>query len=90
MNFHNYKIAIKILILITILALVGFSITAYAQHQINILSLNGDTGYKHDSKSVVVKMIEDLGAKNNWKVTITDDPAIFTTQNLAKFEVIIF
>ena len=80
----------KKIILITLLSLVGFSINAHAQHELNILSFNGDTGYEHDSKSAAEKMIEDLGAKNNWKITATDDPAIFTTPNLSKFDVIIF
>jgi len=76
--------------LILILVLVLFSLSAYAQDDINILSFNGDTGFRHESIDIAEKMIQDLGAKNNWKITATDDPEIFITPDLSKFNVIIF
>jgi len=76
--------------LFTILVFAAYCITANAQNEINLLSFNGDTGFKHDSKSIAVKMIEDLGTKNNWKITTTADPAIFTKPNLSNFDVVIF
>lgn len=73
-----------------LIMLAVFLIKGHAQNDINLLSFNGDTGYKHDSKSIAEKMIEDLGIKNNWEITATSDPAIFTKPGLSDFDVIIF
>lgn len=77
-------------IFITILVLIGCSVTASAQNEINILSFNGNTGYIHDSKSDAETMVKEICARNNWKITTTSDPAFFTDSNLSKFDVIIF
>ena len=73
-----------------ILALLGSSVTAYAQNELNILSFNGDTGYRHESMPIAEAMIKELGAKNGWKITVTADPAFFTSTDLSQFDVIIF
>ena len=77
-------------ILIYSVVFLGFVITAYAQHDLNILNFNGDTGFVHDSKPIAEKMIEELGIKNNWKITTTSNPAIFSTADLSTFDVVVF
>jgi len=90
MNLPMEKTVMTKSILITILALVGCSITALAQNEIKILSFNGDTGFIHDSKPDAETMIKEIGVKNNWEVTTSSDPAFFTESNLSKFDVVVF
>ncbi len=77
-------------LILTLLALVGYSIKANAQNDLQILSFNGDTGYEHESKSDADSMMVDLGKKNNWNITFSSDPAFFTTSDLSKYDVIVF
>jgi type 1 glutamine amidotransferase len=77
-------------VLILTIALIGFSITAYAQNELQILSFNGDTGYRHDSMPDADSMMVDICSENNWNLTFSSDPAFFSTEDLSKFDVIVF
>jgi type 1 glutamine amidotransferase len=72
------------------MVLTVYSLTAMAQNELNILSFNGDTGFIHDSKPDAEKMVKDICAKNNWKIITSSNPAIFSSTDLSKFDVIIF
>lgn len=78
-------------LLSAVLHLVSASFFAIGSHaELNILCFNGDTGFVHESKPLAEKMIVDLGAQNGWTVTTTSDPGYFTSNELSKFEVIVF
>jgi type 1 glutamine amidotransferase len=62
----------------------------YAQNEINILSFNGDTGYRHDCQPDAELMVKEICAQNNWKLTTASDPAFFVNTDLSQFDVIIF
>ena len=47
-------------------------------------------GYVHDNIPFAVKAIQGLGVKYNFKVEISDNPSVFTPENLKKFSMLIF
>ncbi len=46
--------------------------------------------YVHDNISASVAAIKKLGAANNFAVDVSDDPALFTDQNLKRYQALIF
>lgn len=79
---------ISMKILPTLLALIATA--ALTKAELNILCFNGDTGFVHDSKPLAEKMIVDFGNEQGWSVTTTPDPAHFTQNDLAAYDVIVF
>jgi type 1 glutamine amidotransferase len=47
-------------------------------------------GYVHDNIAASVKCIQKLGDENSFKVDVSDDPAIYTDQNLKQYTLLIF
>lgn len=47
-------------------------------------------GYVHDNIATSVAMIRQLGATNGFTVDASDDPAVFTPENLKKYRALIF
>jgi len=47
-------------------------------------------GYVHDNLAVSVEAIRKLGEENGFAVDHSDDPAVFTRENLAKYRAIVF
>jgi type 1 glutamine amidotransferase len=56
----------------------------------NGLTAEGKKGYVHDNIPECVKAIQKIGAENHFKVTVSDEPAVFTNTPLKKFKAIIF
>ncbi|MER7738234.1 lectin [Streptomyces sp. NPDC096538] len=55
-----------------------------------ILVFSRTAGFRHDSIDEGVTALRDLGAANNFTVTATEDPAAFTTANLAQYRAVVF
>ncbi|MES2425597.1 MAG: ThuA domain-containing protein [Bacteroidota bacterium] len=47
-------------------------------------------GYVHDNIAATVKCIQKLGVENGFKVDVSDNPAIYTEQNLQQYTLLIF
>jgi type 1 glutamine amidotransferase len=47
-------------------------------------------GYVHDNIPYAVKCIQKLGEQNKFAVDVSDDPAVFTEDNLKKYTMLIF
>jgi type 1 glutamine amidotransferase len=47
-------------------------------------------GYVHDNIASAVISIQELGTANNFKVDVSDDPSVFTEENLKKYTLLIF
>ena len=47
-------------------------------------------GYVHDNIASAVKAIEQLGAKNGFHVDVSEDPAVFTEDNLKQYTFLLF
>lgn len=85
----------KLLLLIFITALL-FN-TASAQNQdekkpekINILVFSKTAGFRHNSIPSGIKMISELGQKQNWTVTCTENANLFATDFLNQMDVVVF
>jgi type 1 glutamine amidotransferase len=47
-------------------------------------------GYVHDNIAASVACIQKLGKENGFKVDVSDDPAVYTDQNLKQYTLLIF
>ena len=46
--------------------------------------------YVHDNIPASVAAMKKLGAANNFAVDVSDDPAVFTDQNLKRYKALVF
>nr|WP_234328222.1 ThuA domain-containing protein [Streptomyces sp. NRRL S-37] len=63
---------------------------AAADPAYRILVFSRTTGFRHSSIDEGVTALRDLGAANNFTVDATEDPAAFTTANLARYRSVVF
>ena len=54
-----------------------------------VYTKNGE-GYVHDNIPFAVKSIEKMGEEQGFEVTATDDPSVFSDDNLKQFTILIF
>ena len=54
-----------------------------------IYTKNGE-GYVHDNIPYAVKAFQKLGEEHKFKVTVSDDPSVFTEENLKQFSILVF
>jgi type 1 glutamine amidotransferase len=80
---------IKLLILTGLFALTSLSGTPPAQKHVLVYTKNGK-GYIHDNIKASVEALKKIGAENNLVVDVSDDPAVMTVVNLAKYSCLIF
>ena len=59
------------------------------ERRVLVYTKNGK-GYVHDNIPASVAAIKKLGAENNFVVDVSDDPAVFTEQNLKRYKGLIF
>jgi type 1 glutamine amidotransferase len=55
----------------------------------SILVYSGSTGYRHESIPAAVESLKAIGAKLGYTVDASEDPNVFTTDNLAKYKVLV-
>ena len=56
----------------------------------HVLLFSRTTGFRHDSIPTAITTLTGLGAANGYVAEATEDPAAFTTANLARFHVVVF
>jgi type 1 glutamine amidotransferase len=56
----------------------------------DVLVFHRTTGFRHESIGAGIRALEELGVAGGYEVTATDDPAVFTADQLASFGVIVF
>ena len=76
-------------ILVLIFLCVSFIGSSKPPKNILIYTHNGK-GYVHDNIPAAVEALKKLCAENGYKAESSDDPAVFTPENLKKFSCIIF
>lgn len=77
----------------TLLAVLACSLSALAEDKILVYTRNYVTngkGYVHDNIATSVEAIKSLGAENKFAVDSSDDPGVFTPQNLRQYKAIVF
>jgi type 1 glutamine amidotransferase len=83
------KIVPLLLLAFAIPALTMGQVTALNNKKVLVYTKNG-TGFVHDNIAATVKCIQQLGMANGFKVDVSDDPAIYTDQNLKQYTLLIF
>jgi type 1 glutamine amidotransferase len=58
--------------------------------KINVLVFTKTTGFRHESISSGVKCMWELGLKNHWNVTATEDASLFNDNFLSKYDVVVW
>lgn len=61
-----------------------------APRQPRILVFTKTTGFRHSSIPVAVQAVRELGARAGLTVDATEDVALFTPRNLARYEAVVF
>jgi len=56
----------------------------------SVLLFSRTTAFRHDSIPTAVAALTELGSANGYTVEATEDPAMFTAANLARFRVVVF
>ncbi|MET9150819.1 lectin [Streptomyces griseoflavus] len=64
--------------------------TAAADPAYRVLVFSRTAGYRHSSIDEGITALRGLGTANNFTVTATEDPAAFTTANLAQYRAVVF
>ena len=55
-----------------------------------VLLFSRTTGFRHDSIPAAIAALTELGPSGGYVAEATEDPAAFTTANLARFQVVVF
>ncbi len=80
----------KLGILVTLLVpLTANLLGAASERRVLVYTKNGK-GYVHDNIAASVAAIKQLGAANNFAVDVSDDPTVFTDQNLKQYKALVF
>ncbi len=64
-------------------------LNAYA-HPMNVLVFSKTAGFRHDSIPAGISCLKALADKNNWRMTATENAAVFSDTELAEYDVCIF
>jgi len=71
-----------------LLALASFA-TAHAKDKGHVLVYSGSTGYRHASIPAAVAAIKTLGEKAGYVIDTSEDPEVFSADNLAKYKALV-
>ncbi|WP_139984516.1 ThuA domain-containing protein [Nocardioides litoris] len=63
---------------------------AVAVPDYDVLVFSRTAGFRHDSIPAGVQAVQRLGAQENFSVTASEDPAVFTAANLAQYEAVVW
>ncbi|MDA0638777.1 ThuA domain-containing protein, partial [Nonomuraea sp. MCN248] len=61
-----------------------------AEPAFKVLVFSKTTGFRHDSIPEGIAAVRNLGQENNFAVDTTEDSALFTDQNLAQYQAVVF
>jgi type 1 glutamine amidotransferase len=79
-----------LLSLIFIMNLIPGLVFAQADSTLPVLVFTRTIGYRHEAIPEGIKAFVELGEKNNWSVTCTEDSTLFTDDFLRRFKVVVF
>jgi cytochrome c len=72
------------------LATAGLASPAAAEEAFSVLVFSKTAGFRHSSIPAGIEAIEDLGAQNGFAVTATEDAGMFTDDNLAQYDAVVW
>ncbi len=65
-------------------------VSALAKPNPRVLVFSKTTGFRHSSIGTGIAALREIGKESGWTVTATEDANVFTPENLAKFDVVVF
>jgi type 1 glutamine amidotransferase len=71
------------------LAVVSLASPVLARGKPHVLVYSGSTGYRHESIPAAVASIKSIGEKAGYVVDTSEDPEVFTAENLAKYKALV-
>jgi type 1 glutamine amidotransferase len=71
------------------LAMAAVAVPASAKDKPHVLVYSGSTGYRHESIPAAVASLKAIGEKAGYVIDASEDPAVFTAENLAKYKVLV-
>ena len=86
------RIRASTLLLALLACLTAAALGAAPERRVLVYTKNqvGKGLYVHDNIPASVVALKKLGAANSFAVDVSDDPAVFTDQNLKRYQAIIF
>lgn len=75
--------------ILLLLALIS-AVNGFAQKKHVLIYTRNGKGYVHENIAASVEALKKLCGKNKWTVESSDDASVFTTENLKRFNCIIF
>ena len=72
-----------------VLVLGAWAAHALAQDKGRVLVYSGSTGYRHASIPTSVAAVKAIAEKSGYVVDTSEDPEVFTAENLAKYKVLV-
>ena len=79
-----------LLISLMLMSLISKTVLSQADSSLNVLVFSKTNEYRHEAIPEGIKAIVELGEKNNWSVTCTEDSTLFTDDFLCRFKVVVF
>lgn len=76
--------------LLMIQAIHGISQAKYLKNASVLVYTKNGKGYVHDNIPSAVAAVKALGEEEKFKVTVSDDPSVFTEDNLKQFSMLVF
>jgi type 1 glutamine amidotransferase len=86
MNSRRSSMALTLLACASLLP----GLAAAAKPANKVLIYSGSTGFRHDSIPAADTAIKAIGTKLGFTVDVSEDPQVFTKENLAQYKVIVF
>src|SRR5262245_17020228 len=75
--------------LLAVVAMTSFNFSAYAKEKARVLVYSGSTGCRHASIPAAVAPIKALGEKAGYVIDTSEDPEVFSADNLAKYKALV-
>lgn len=82
-------LAFLLLLLLTSLSTFAVAKTSLKKIKVLVYTKNGE-GYVHDNIPSAVLSLQKLGKEHQFKVDVSDDPSVFTEENLKQYTMLIF
>src|SRR5262245_11590071 len=85
-----YRCNMKLILTLTLFILCSLTITAQLKNKHVLIFTKNGKGYVHENIPASIAALQKLGVENNFKVDTTTNSALFTEENLKKYDAIIF
>ena len=88
MKKYIKKILLGLLLLLAIIAIIGYFLLKPAE--IKVLVFSSTEGFRHESIESGIKAIQKMGVEHDFTVVATEDPGFFKEDNLKEFMAVVF